>query len=156
MTTAPKLEKFLSGSGADYDLMPHDRTMSSLRSAQACHVPADCVAKAVVLRDDGGYLVAVLPASRHLRFDDLERQGHSPVRMATEEEVEDLFPDCAPGAVPPIGAAYGLKTIVDESMVELPDIYFESGDHTTLVHMSGPTFNRLMAAAEHGHFSTPA
>lgn len=156
MTTSPKLTQYLNGCGARFDLVPHDPTMSSLRTAEACHIPADCVAKAVVLLDDDGYLLAVLPASHHLRFDDLEQHGHWPVRMATEEEIEELFPDCARGAVPPIGAAYGLKTIVDESIVELPDVYFEGGDHATLVHMSGPTFNRVMAGADHGHFSTHA
>ncbi len=156
MSTAPKLTQFLTSVGARYDLVPHDATMSSIRSAEACHISADCLAKAVVLLDDDGYLLAVLPASHHLRFDDHEEQGYWPVRMATEQEIEELFPDCARGAVPPIGAAYGLKTLVDDSIVELPEVYFEGGDHTTLVHMSGLTFDRLMAAAEHGHFSTHA
>ncbi len=122
MTTAPKLNTFLESLGARFDLVPHDATMSSMRSAEACHISADCLAKAVVLLDDDGYLLAVLPASHHLRFDDLEQQGHWPVRMATEEEIEELFPDCARGAVPPVGAAYGLKTLVDESIVELPEV----------------------------------
>jgi Ala-tRNA(Pro) deacylase len=156
MTTAPRLTQYLTSLDARYDVVTHDPTLSSLRAAQACHVAADCVAKAVVLLDDDGYLLAVLPASHHLRFDDLEQQGHWPVRMATEEEIEELFPDCSRGAVPPIGAAYGLKTIVDDSIVELPDVYFEGGDHSTLVHMSGPTFDRLLGDAEHGSFSTHA
>ncbi len=156
MSTAPKLTEFLSNAGARYDLVPHAATMSSMRSAQAAHISADNLAKAVVLLDDDGYLLAVLPASHHLRFDDLEQQGHWPVRMATEEEIEELFPDCARGAVPPIGAAYGLKTIVDDSVVNLSDVYFEGGDHSTLVHMSGPTFDRIMGDAERGRFSTHA
>lgn len=156
MSAAPKLTEFLTNAGAQYDLVPHGPTMSSMRSAEASHISADCLAKAVVLLDDDGYLLAVLPASHHLRFDDLEQQGHWPVRMATEEEIEELFPDCARGAVPPIGAAYGLKTIVDDSIVELPEVYFEGGDHSTLVHVSGSTFDRIMTAAEHGHFSSHA
>jgi len=156
MSTAPKLTQYLTSVGARYELVAHDTTMSSMRSAEACHISADSLAKAVVLLDDDGYLLAVLPASHHLRFDDLEEQGHWPVRMATEEEIGELFPDCARGAVPPVGAAYGLKTLVDESIVELPEIYFEGGDHTTLVHMSGPTFDRIMAGAEHARFSTHA
>jgi Ala-tRNA(Pro) deacylase len=156
VTTAPKLTNYLDSFGARYDLVTHDPAMSSLRAAEVCHVPPDCVAKAVVLLDDDGYLLAVLPASHHLRFDDLEHQGHWPVRMATEDEIEELFPDCAHGAVPPIGAAYGIKTIVDDSIVELPDVYFEGGDHTTLVHMSGPAFDRMLGDAEHGCFSTHA
>ena len=154
MTTASKLTQYLTSHGASYDELPHALTMSSLRTAEACHVSADCLAKAVVLQDDGGYLLAVLPASHHLRFQALEKQRHQPVRMVTEDEIGRLFPDCAPGAVPPIGAAYGLDTIVDDSIAERPDIYFEGGDHETLVHMSGPAFRALMADAQHGCFSS--
>jgi Ala-tRNA(Pro) deacylase len=156
MSAAPKLTEFLTNVGAKYDFVAHDPTMSSMRSAEASHISADSLAKAVVLLDDDGYLLAVLPASHHLRFDDLEQQGHWPVRMATEQEIDELFPDCVRGAVPPVGAAYGLKTIVDDSMVELPDVYFEGGDHSTLVHVSGPTFDRIMTGAEHARFSSHA
>jgi Ala-tRNA(Pro) deacylase len=156
MSAAPELIRYMASRGVAYDLVPHYRTASAMRTAQECHISGDCLAKAVVLLDDDGYFLAVLPASHHLRFADLERHGHWPVRMATEDEIERLFPDCVVGAVPPVGAAYGLKTIVDESIAEVPDIYFEGGDHTTLVHMSGPAFDRLMAEAPRGHFSTCA
>jgi Ala-tRNA(Pro) deacylase len=76
--------------------------------------------------------------------------------MATEEEIERLFPDCILGAIPPVGAAYGLRTVVDESITEVPDVFFEGGDHATLVHMSGPAFDRLMVEAPHAHFSMHA
>jgi len=156
MSTAPELTRYLASRNIDYNLLPHGRTMSSMRTAEECHISADCLAKAVVLLDDNGYFLAVLPASHHLRFSDLEEQGHWPVRMATEEEIERLFPDCILGAIPPVGAAYGLRTVVDESITEVPDIFFEGGDHTTLVHMSGPAFDRLMVEAPHAHFSMHA
>jgi Ala-tRNA(Pro) deacylase len=156
MSAAPELTRYLASRGVAYDLVPHHRTMSSMRTAQECHIPADCLAKAVVLLDDDGYFLAVLPASHHLHFADLENQGHWPVRMATEEEIERLFPDCAMGAVPPVAAAYGLKAVVDEAITEVPDVYFEGGDHATLVHMSGPAFDRLMTEAPRAHFSMHA
>lgn len=156
MSAAPELTRYLASRGVSFDLVPHHRTMSSMHTAEECHISADCLAKAVVLLDDNGYFLAVLPASHHLRFAELEEQGHWPVRMATEEEIERLFPDCSIGAVPPVGAAYGLKAVVDDAITEVPDVYFEGGDHTTLVHMSGPAFDRLMAEAPRAHFSTHA
>ena len=156
MSAAQELTRYLASRGVAYDLVPHHRTASAMRTAEECNISPDCFAKAVVLLDDDGYFLAVLPASHHLRFHELEDEGHWPVRMATEEEIERLFPDCVIGAVPPVGAAYGLKTIIDDSVSEMPDIYFEGGDHTTLVHMSGLAFERLMAEAPRGHFSTHA
>jgi len=54
----------------------------------------------------------------------------------------------------PIGEPYGIETIVDDSIAEQADIYFEGGDHATLVHLAGLAFCKLMAHAKHGRFST--
>ena len=71
MTISPTLHKYLAAENIEYDEIPHARTMSSTDSAQACHVSGDRLAKAIVLRRDGGYMLAVLPASHHLRLADL-------------------------------------------------------------------------------------
>ena len=56
----------------------------------------------------------------------------------------ELFADCKPGAIPPVGAAYGIKTYWDEELGTRAEVYFEAGDHQTLVHMSGADFGKLM------------
>ena len=70
-----------------------------------------------------------------------------------EEQVETLFLDCEPGSVPALGAAYGLNVVVDDSLAQQPDIYFEGGDHANLVHISGTSFQKLMKDARHGRFT---
>jgi Ala-tRNA(Pro) deacylase len=70
----------------------------------------------VVLKGGDGFLVAVLPASRHIKFGELRELLGRDVDMANEEQIETLFVDCEPGAVPPLGAAYGLKVMVDDSL----------------------------------------
>jgi Ala-tRNA(Pro) deacylase len=152
MAIAPILQKHLDRN-VTYDVLTHDPTMSSTRTAQACHVSGDRLAKAIVLRHDGRYLLAVLPATHHVRLADLKTQIGDDVDLADEDEIKRLFPDCAPGAVPPIGEAYELDVIVDDSIQAQPDVYLEGGDHTTLVHMDQAQFARLMAEARHGRFS---
>ena len=66
---------------------------------------------------------------------------------------EDLFDDCERGAIPAVGECYGLDTLVDDSIEEQPEIYFEGGDHATLVRMSSRQFADLTAAARHARFS---
>lgn len=78
---------------------------------------------------------------------------NEPVRLATEEEIAPLFHDCAPGAIPPISAPYGLRSVVDEALDAQGDIYFEGGDHRTVVHLTGEQFQRLMANVSHGRIS---
>jgi Ala-tRNA(Pro) deacylase len=150
--TSPTLTRYLTRQRAAYDVLVHDPTESASRTAQACHVSGDRLAKAVVLHDGSGYVVAVLPASHHLRLKEIA--ASAPIRMASEDEIARLFPDCARGAVPPLGMAYGLKTIVDDSIATMSEVYFEGGDHATLVHMSGGAFRQLLGDAAHARIST--
>jgi Ala-tRNA(Pro) deacylase len=152
MTIAPILQKHLDQT-VSYDTIMHEPTMSSTRTAQACHVSGDCLAKAIVLRRNGGYMLAVLPASHHINLPDLRRQIGEEVDLADENEIKQLFPDCALGAVPPVGECYELEVIVDDSIQRPPEVYLEGGDHTTLVRMSQAQFARLMSDARHGRFS---
>ena len=110
----------------------------------------------MLLRDGVGYLLAVVPASHHV---DLNAVGHlcgRPVTLADEEEIGCLFPDCEFGAVPPIGAAYGVATIVDDVLASQPEVYLEGGDHLNLVHLRGEQFVGLMRDLPHGRFSSPS
>jgi Ala-tRNA(Pro) deacylase len=153
MAIAPTLQKFLD-QNVTYDVISHEPTASSMRTAEACHISGDCIAKGIVLRRDGGYILAVIPASHHIRLPDLRRQIGNDVDLATEPEIDRLFQDCAHGAVPPVGECYGLDVIVDDSIEGQPEVYMEGGDHATLVHMNRPQFARIMAEARHGRFST--
>jgi Ala-tRNA(Pro) deacylase len=152
MSLAPTLQKHLDRY-VRYEVMTHDPTLTSSRTAEACHISGDCLAKGILLRRGSSYILAVLPASHHIRMADLRSQIGDDVDLAQETEVARLFHDCAPGAVPPIGECYGLETIVDDGIEAQPDVYLEGGDHATLVHMDQAEFKQMMAEARHGRFS---
>ena len=151
MSIAPTLQQYLSAENIQYDIVPHDPTRSSARTAEACGISADRLAKAIVLRRNAGFMLAVLPASHYLRLSDLRDQVSDNVEIAEETEIDPLFPDCAHGAVPPLG--YALALIVDDSIEAQPEIYMEAGDHETLLRISHAQFARLMQNARHGRFS---
>jgi Ala-tRNA(Pro) deacylase len=153
MSIAPTLRRYLADENIQYDEIPHEPTMSSTRTAQACHVSGDRLAKGIVLRRDGSYMLAVMPASHHLDLSELRARFGDHVGMASETEINRLFADCAFGAVPAVGACYGLDVIVDDSIDEQPEIYMEAGDHETLLHLSHAQFARLTAKALHGRIS---
>jgi Ala-tRNA(Pro) deacylase len=153
MSIAPILQKYLAAENIQYELIPHELSMTSTRTAEACHISGDRLAKGIVLRRDGEYMLAVLPASHHLRLSDLRKKLGDNVHMADEAEINQLFRDCAHGAVPAVGKCYGLDVIVDDSIQSQSDIYMEAGDHETLLHMGHAQFARLTANAEHGRFS---
>lgn len=153
MSIAGTLTQYLASRRVAYDLVPHPLTATATESAKTSHVSSDSFAKAVVLKGEDGFMLAVLPASRHIDFEELRRLLGRNIDMANEEQVATLFRDCERGAVPPLGAAYGLNVVVDDSLAQQPDVYFEGGDHANLVHMSGTSFQELMANARHGRFT---
>jgi Ala-tRNA(Pro) deacylase len=144
---ARTLQTHLDHKHIEYDLIPHAPTAASMPTAEASRIPGDCLAKGVVLRGRDGYLLAVLPASHRLRLADLRDQLGEHYVFATEHELDQLFPDCAHGAVPPVGECYGLDLVVEDSIRRQPDVYLEGGDHATLVHVSQAQFARLTADA---------
>lgn len=153
MAITATLEKYLARRDVEYDLIAHPLTTSSMPTAEVCHVSADCFAKGVVLRTRDAYVLAVLPASHRIRRGALKGQLGEDFRLATELELDQLFEDCTHGAVPPVGECYGLDLLIEDSMREQPDIYFEGGDHATIVHVSQAQFARLIGDAPHGQFA---
>lgn len=152
MTISARLKSYLSRRHVAFDEIPHDEGMCALRNARAADVDGDQLAKAVVVRTGGEYMLAIVPASRRVDIDGLTRWLGRDVQLADEPELQPLFADCSPGAVPPIGDAYGLETVLDDSLLNDDDVYFEGGDHRTLVHIGASDWRKLMKTSAHGAF----
>jgi Ala-tRNA(Pro) deacylase len=152
MTIANTVRNYLSNRGIRYEVLPHEPTSTSQQTAETSHVSGHSLAKAILLKDEKGFLLAVLPASRHIRFRELRETLERPIGLATETEAGDVFKDCALGAIPALGQAYGLDVVMDDSLAEEPVIYCEAGDHQNLLRLAGTDFQRLMQDARHGKF----
>lgn len=153
MNIATRLKQYLDSTGISYECVHHARTSTTLAAAREAQVPADDVAKCVLLGDDRGYLLAILPASHRLDLDEIERQLDRRLALVKEEELGNVFADCALGAVPAMGKAYGIPTLVDHRLLDLIHLYFEAGHHEGLVHLSGLAFRALLADSEFGEIS---
>lgn len=153
MSIAASVQSYLAREEVPYTTIAHEYTRDSAHSAQAAHVPGDRLAKCVVLEDDNGYLMAVIPATHKVDLGALHQLLHRNLGLATDRELIELFKDCEPGAVPPLGPVYGLDTILDERLAAEPDVYFEGGDHQALIHMSRGDFLKMMADVPRGRIS---
>lgn len=153
MTMTTTVQNFLAKNGVAYDIVPHRMTSTSMNSAQSAHVSGEMVAKSVILEDELGYLMAVVPATRHVKIGKLNRILDRHMGLTTEAELKELFFDCATGAIPPIGPAYNMLSIVDEDLLHCSDIYFEAGNHEELIHIKGKDFQELMKGAPHSSIS---
>ena len=116
-----------------------DRTFEAYdaqRIAALAHIPGKELAKTVIVRFDDKFAMAVLPASYRVHLGHFKLAvSASHVDLATETEVENLFPDCERGAMPPFGNLYNLDVFVAEQLTEDEEIAFSAGSHTEVVRM---------------------
>lgn len=155
MSLAFRVRRLLDRYELAYEVVPHAPSQTSLEAARNAHIPPGRLAKGVLLEDERGYVLALLPAACHLEFDRVEALTRRSLELATEPELDTIFPDCAHGAVPATGGAYGLSMVVDDSLLRMPDVYFEAGDHEELVHVERDAFGMLVGRASHGRIAAP-
>lgn len=153
MPIARSIRSYLEKHGVKYDVLTHPYTQSSMRTAEAAGVPGDQLAKAVVLKDGNGYLMAILPSTHHLDVDALNSLLDRDLELVEEEDLAELFRDCELGALPPVGPAYDMQAVMDEALSGLADVYFEAGDHRELIHVSGEAFQLLQEKSGRGRIS---
>ncbi len=143
MSIPSRLSSSLDQRGARYDIRTHAPSRCSAETARAAQVLPRQLAKSVILEDDTGCMVAVVPADKTVML------GHLSQLLG---RIALLFEDCDRGAVPPIGMAWGIETIIDDELEANDVVYMEGGDHEHLLKMSHQQFHELMSAARHGHF----
>jgi len=153
MAIATTLIGYLKEKGIRYDLVEHAHTETAVDSAHAANLPPHQVAKAVVLRDDAGYILSVLPANHCLEIDWVNQELGRKLELACEKEFGELFVDCDPGAVPALGQAYGIQVIWDDELAYTADIYIEAGDHEHLIWLDRHDFKKLMGSLPHSIIS---
>jgi Ala-tRNA(Pro) deacylase len=116
---------FLRSRGVWFESLLHRPASSSTKRAGNVHVPGRRVAKAVLVKAGESFVLAVLPSTSRIDLvllGDAVGEPASRVRLATSDELFELFPDCEPGVVPPFGRLYGLKTLVDAALTHSSEI----------------------------------
>jgi len=153
MAIAETVKNYLTEMAVDYTLPAHPHSGSSHETAEAAHVAEDHIAKGVIVKDASGYAMVVVPAIHYVEMKHVRKELGRDLELVEEDEFSKLFPDCEPGAVPPLGPAYQIETFFDDALTTLANVYFEAGDHEHLVHINGKDFRTLLSGARHGHYS---
>jgi Ala-tRNA(Pro) deacylase len=130
------VQEFLRKSHAAYSLFPHQAAYTAQREAAVSHVPSRDWAKVVVCFADDEPIQAVVPATLAVNLNRLrDLSGARSVRLAREDELSSLYPDCETGAMPPLGPLYRQRVFVDNTLAEEPEIVFDAGTHTDAIRM---------------------
>jgi Ala-tRNA(Pro) deacylase len=141
------LTEFLRAKQAKYELVVHAGAVTAQEQAAVSHTPGGVFAKVIVVKERDGFALAVLPASYVLDLDRLKGLiHHGEIRLATVEEIAGVVRDCAPGAIPPFGALFGVPTFIDKTLVNARNVTMPAGDFATSIRMRAAELRRLSAA----------
>lgn len=140
-----KLKEFLDSNKIKYVSISHSSAYTAMEIAALAHVPGKDLAKTVMIKINGHMAMAVLPATHMIKMDLLKKVvGNENLRLATEQEFKDKFPDCEVGAMPPFGNLYNMEVYVAKSLTADEEIVFNAGTHTELIKMGYKDFEKLV------------
>lgn len=155
---SPTLKNYLDQNQVPYEVTTHPEAYTSQEIAATLHKSGKRLGKVVMVKAGDQLVMCVLPAHELIDIGRLEQiLGSKQVRLATEEEFKDLFPDCDVGAMPPFGNLYNVPVYLDERLTQYDKFYFEAGSHTEIITMSMNDYRRLVSPgiALFGKFSRP-
>jgi len=155
MNALHRMERFLDEHMIPFDLVAHPHTQTSAETARAAGVPADRVAKGVLLNGMGCQMVAMVPADQEVHLGKLRQDIGVEFTLADEASVGRLFSECEPGVVPGLPNAWGVEMVWDDALMAQPDVYLEAGDHERLLHIETRYLRNVFGDAPHCHFSQP-
>ncbi len=142
------LSRYLDENDVDYLVVEHPERFTAASEARAAGVQLDEMAKGVLLRDGGAYVLAVIPASRRL---DLEKARDAlgrdrGLRLASEDDLAGEFPSFELGAVPPMGPRPLSAEILDRRLVGKKRLLCSGGDHRHSVVLDPEDILRVTGA----------
>lgn len=145
MPLSERLRSFLESHSVEYSVTVHPRAYTAREVSAVEHLPPRELAKTVVLIGDGEYFMVVIPASKVVDLPEARLiLGSNQVRLATEDELGKLFPDCELGAMPPFGSLYRMPVYLDSSLTGEDRIAFNAGTHREVLHMKMSDFRGLV------------
>ncbi len=144
MQTPVDIHRWLEENQVPFESHLHSPRFTAQEVAEASRVTGYELAKVIVVRADGRFVMAVLPAPRRLSLPRLaEVLGVKEVRLATEEEFAPLFPGCEKGAMPPFGEIYGIEMILDRSVARHPEVAFNACTHSETLTVRWTDYERV-------------
>jgi Ala-tRNA(Pro) deacylase len=124
-------ESYLRQRHVRFEVVPHTGTYTAKSEARALGLPTEYVLKVVMLRRDGDYAMAVVPASRRIDMNlVMSLMADVSVRLATEDEITLLFPGFELGALPPLPGLLEVPAFVDPTVLDHDEVAFADGRRT--------------------------
>lgn len=151
MSTSITVRRYLDTQDVKYSIVSCPVDEHGRWQGGAGGISPYCVARAMILKDISGLVMAVLPITHSLKLDALNQQLHRKLKPAQEIDYRGVFADCTPGILPALGEAYGFETVIDDSLLDQDFVYVASGNKGELICITGQDFQLLHSNAWYGN-----
>lgn len=142
---APAVREFLQARNAEFTESWHPRAGTALAEANRDRTRPAELAKTVLIHLRDGFALVAVPADCRIDWASLARvAGTDEMRLATEEEIDELLPSLEVGAIPPLGPMFNLPSFLDRRLAGCRQIAFNGGSHCNTIHMSNEQFLNLV------------
>ena len=136
MAVTPAVQEFLRRSNVAYTAFPHSPAFTAADEAAATRTPGVRWAKTIACIADGRPILAVVPAHFMVDLARLAKIADAAtVRLAYEQELPSLFPECELGAMPPLGPLYHQRVYLESTLALEPVMAFHAGTHRDAIRM---------------------
>jgi HD-like signal output (HDOD) protein/prolyl-tRNA editing enzyme YbaK/EbsC (Cys-tRNA(Pro) deacylase) len=149
------LQHYLDSHHARYELLERNRERGLEVAAKASGFPFEKVARATILEDEKGLVLAVTHLGALIDINRLNEYMERNFKPLAGSLIDRIFHDCAPGCHPPVGGAYRLEVIVDQSLDEADVLYFEPGSIDAWIKMPKDEFLRVINPSSTFRCSSP-
>jgi Ala-tRNA(Pro) deacylase len=139
------IRSYLDSHGVAFHVATHSPKPTAQETAAIAHISGRRFAKTVVLRCDGQYVLAVVPATETIDLGRYRQALGRALDVAGETELERLFPQCETGAMPPLGGLFGLPVVADACLARQESIAVNGGTHTDVIELRWADYEK----AEH-------
>ena len=110
---------FLRSRRVGFETFLHAPASSATKLARILHVAGRSVVKTVLVQTEMAPVLAVLPATLRIDLDRLAGAlglDLGSLRLATSDEIDEIFQNCERGTIPAFGRLYGIRTVVEKSL----------------------------------------
>lgn len=130
MPIPKKLISYLSAKSLSHEIVPHKTVYTAFDVAKTLRVPLNTIAKALLLKSNKGFLVAVLSAAHLLDIKKITTLASAKkIRIPTEKELLEFLKK-KKGALTSFGGYHKLPVFLDKKFSKNTHGIFSSGSFT--------------------------
>lgn len=148
MPVANTVIRHLDDQKIDYRVLEVAPFANAADAAARAGIPPSHLLQACVIADSSGQIMIVIPAGRELNLRGVQQLLRRPLKMLDENSISQLMGDCVPRFIPPLGAAYGIRCILEAQFAALEQVYMLAGDRRHLIEIDKKGFRQLFRKYE--------